>query len=462
MRRVTAGWIALAMVVAACAEPATLPERQPRPTVTTTTTTTSVPSAEVDAVQCTSTPPATFALLCDAYRVIAENYMDPIDPSTLAAAASLGVQGREVVAEPESGRLVCAYPTDEFMPLCDLILSEAAVSPLSSLVEAAVEGMFAYGLDPFSAYIPPEVADDIGEYGPGWLFTLGLVIGGRDASDEVCRAIGEADCRLTVLAVFRFSAAETAGVVVGDVITEVNGEVVAGRSLEEITSDMSGDPGSSIDLTLIRPSGSVPKTLVHEDIRLVPVEFEMITSNVAYLRLNDFSQLAAQFTGRILQLEEVEQAGGLVLDLRDNPGGLVYAAMAIASQFLEDGLVMREVGRDESVDLEVIDGGLATGTRPRLAVLVNGGSASASEVVAAVLQERGRATVIGTKTFGKNLVQLPFRARNGGQFVVSIARWTTPGGLDIGIRGLEPDIVVEPAIDGSDPVLERAVRLLGG
>lgn len=462
MKRLSAGLIALALAAVACAEPATLPERQPRPTVTTTTTTTTVPTAETNAVRCTSTPPALFALLCDAYEVIAENYMDPIDPASLAAAASLGVQGRDVVADPESGNLVCAYPTDEFKPLCDLILSEAAVSPLDSLVEAAVEGMFAYGLDPFSAYIPPEVAGDIGEYGPGWLFTLGLVVGGRDGSGEICRALGESDCELTVLAVFRFSAAETAGVVVGDVISEVSGEPVAGLSLEEITSVLSGDPGTSIDLTVSRPSGTVVKTLVHEDIRLVPVEFEMIDANIAYLRLNDFSQLAAQFTGRILQLEEVERAGGMVLDLRDNPGGLVYAAMAIASQFLDGGLVMREVGREESIDLEVIDGGLATGSRPRLVVLVNGGSASASEVVAAVLQERGRATVIGTKTFGKNLVQLPFRARNGGEFVVSIARWTTPDGLDIGIRGLDPDIVVEPAGDGSDPVLDRAVRLLRG
>lgn len=455
--------LTVGLIVAACAEPATLPERQPRPTAPSTTTTTRpAPTAETDAVPCTSTPPLSVALLCEAYELVSENYMDPVDPAALAAAASLGILGRQVVAEPESGRLICAYPTDDFKSLCDLILSEAAVSPLSTLVEAAVEGMFNYGLDPFSTYLPPDLADEIGEYGPGWIFSLGLVVGGRNGADEICRSIGAGDCMLVVLAVFRFGAGDAAGIVVGDEVVAIDGEAVEGKTLEEITALLSGAAGASVEVALDRPGGETVKTLTHEALRFGPGDFEMLTSRIAYIRLNEFSQISAQLTGQVLQLDEVQAAGGIVLDLRDNPGGLVYAAMAIASQFLDGGVVMREVGRDESFDLDVIEGGLATGSRPRMAVLVNGGSASASEVVAAVLQERDRATVIGTRTFGKNLVQLPFRARNGGQFVISIARWTTPGGLDIGITGLQPDIVVEPASDGSDPALERAVSLLGG
>ena len=463
MKRLSAVLLAGGLFLASCAEPATLPERQPRPTAPPTTTTTRpVPTAETDAVPCTSTPPLAFALLCEAYDLVAENYMDPIDPASLAAAASLGIQGREVVADPEPGKLICAYPTDEFQGLCDLILSEASVSRLSTLVEAAVEGIFTYGLDPFSTYLAPDVASEIGEYGPGWILSLGLVLGGRNGSDEICRSLGTGDCLLVVLAVFPFSTADSAGIVVGDVVTAVGGDAVSGKSLETITAALSGSPGSEVKITIDRTAGEITKSVIHEDLRFAPAEFEMLTSRIAYLRLNEFSQVSAQLAGQVLQLDEVEAASGIVLDLRDNPGGLVYAAMAVASQFLDGGVVMKEVGREESFDLDVIEGGLATGSRPRLAVLVNGGSASASEVVAAVLQERGRATVIGTRTFGKNLVQLPFRARNGGQFVISIARWTTPGGLDIGITGLTPDIVVEASADGSDAVLDRALALLGG
>ncbi len=388
--------------------------------------------------------------------------MDPIDPAALAAAAWLGIQSRQVVDQPEPDVFVCAFPSEEFEDLCGLIAAEARRSPLSTLVEAAVQGMFTYGLDPFSAYIPAEVADDIGEFGPGWIISLGLVVGGRDEAGGICRSIGSGDCRLVVLAVFPYSAAEKAGIVEGDVIAAVNREDVVGRSLEAITGMLSAAPGIPVEIVVDRPGGLVDKTLTHEDLRFGPGEFEMVTPRIAYLRLNEFSQLSAQLTGEVLALDEFKSARGLVLDLRDNPGGLVYAAMAVASQFLDGGVVLREVGRDETSSLEVIAGGLATGDSPKMAVLVNGGTASSSEVVAAVLQERGRATVIGTPTFGKNLVQLPFTARNGGEFLISIARWTTPAGADIGINGVQPDIIIESAFDGSDPALKRAIALLGG
>ncbi len=151
----------------------------------------------------------------------------------------------------------------------------------------------------------------------------------------------------------------------------------------------------------------------------------------------------------------------MILDMRDNPGGLVLAAQAIASQFLDSELVMIERGRDYEYPWEVIEGGLANPSM-QLVVLVNRASASASEVVAAVLKEQGRATVVGESTFGKNLVQQVYSARDGGQLRITVARWETPGGQDIGITGLQPDIVVEPDVTGgSDRMLEESLSLLG-
>ncbi len=151
----------------------------------------------------------------------------------------------------------------------------------------------------------------------------------------------------------------------------------------------------------------------------------------------------------------------MILDLRDNPGGLVLAAQAIASQFLDGGAVMVEVGRDYRYEVEVIEGGLA---RPsmRLLVLVNRGSASASEVLAGVLQERDRALIIGEATYGKNLVQQVFSAGNGGELRITIARWETPEGTDIGITGLQPDIIIEPDTTGSsDRIFSEALDQAG-
>jgi carboxyl-terminal processing protease len=327
-------------------------------------------------------------------------------------------------------------------------------------VEAATFGMFRFGLDPFSSYVPPDFADRLDALGSGRVDTLGLVVGGRDGDGAACSPVGET-CLFRVLAVFPFTAAEREGVVAGDAILAVDGEVVAGLSTDEATARLIGDPGTTVTLTLDREVGRIDKALVHEDIRYEPAEYEMLTSSVAYLRLNDFSQIAAQLLGRVLELGEVRRSRGLILDLRDNPGGLVLAAQAVASQFLEGGLVMREESAEDAVDVPVVDGGLAP--RLRLVVLVNRGSASASEIVAAVLQERGRATVVGEPTFGKNLVQQVFSAGNGGEIRVTVARWTTPEGTDIGVRGLTPDVIVADPPDATgDPALEAAVALLGG
>lgn len=450
------------LVTAACGA------ANPSPTITVTvpppaaTTSTTVASA-YEARECGSTPPRDWAILCRAFPLVVEHYVDPVDTSALAAAAALGVAGagEDPEAKPLEGPLRCFLPDPVLEPVCEAMIDrlDAGPLPVAALVEAATLGMFRFGLDPFSSYVPPDFADRLDALGSGRVDTLGLVVGGRDAAGAACSPLSGA-CRFTVLAVFPFTAADRVGVVPGDPIVAVNGEAVDGLSADEATARMIGEPGTTLTLTFDRAAGRVDKALVHEDIRYEPAEFEMLGS-VAYLRLNDFSQLAAQLTGRVLELDEVRRSSGLVLDLRDNPGGLVLSAQAVASQFLQGGLVMREENAEESVDVPVVEGGLAP--RLRLVVLVNRGSASASEIVAAVLQERGRATVVGERTFGKNLVQQVFSAGNGGEIRVTVARWTTPNGGDIGVRGLTPDVtVVDPPNSEYDPALETAVGLLVG
>lgn len=453
---------ALVLVVAACAVPAA----DPAPTVpasTATTTTATTPGPDLVVEECGEAPPVDFAVLCRSFEAIVTEYVDPIEPEALAAAAMLGLGGASsdapVAEVPREIR--CSVPHASFEQVCIELADRLVSDPveIGHLVQAAAQGMFRYGLDPFSVYIPGSesgVAPDTA----GLVVELGLVVGARDDTGAACGPIG-GRCRFQAVSVFDFYAAHNEGIRVGDVILGIDGSPVEGLSGEEATALLHGNPGTSVELEVARGADVRTRTLVREDVRFTPTEFEMI-GGIAYIRLNDFSQPSAQGLGEVLQLPNVESAQGLVLDLRDNPGGLVIAAQAVASQFLDGGSVLVETGRSWEVELPVVEGGLAT-TGPEMVVLVNRGTASAAEVVAAVLQERDRAVVMGEPTFGKNLVQFVEPSRDGGEIRLTVARWSTPGGLDIGRRGLAPDLVIEvPPDTEGDPVLEEALARLGG
>lgn len=422
------------------------------------------PATVVEPSSCSSAPPRTWAILCQAVDLIDEIYVDEVERPELVAAANLGVRGVAPTgtSDPPGEVFRCTIPDDAFLSLCETVLErlKSDHDDPEVLVRGALNGIFQYALDPFSSYIPPDYVDRLDELGSGAVYDLGLSVSARSTSGEPCSVIS-ATCRLEVVSVFPITPAADAGVVVGDVIISVDGELLEGLSAEAATALLFGPAGVSVEIEIDRETGPLTKSLVREDFRFDPIEFDMLTGSVAYLRLNTFSQLSAQLVGQVLRLPEVEGARAMILDLRDNPGGLVLAAQAIASQFLDGELVMIERGRDYEYPWEVIEGGLANPSM-QLVVLVNRASASASEVLAAVLKEQGRATVIGEATFGKNLVQQVYTARDGGELRITVARWETPGGLDIGITGLEPDIVVVPdVIGGTDPILDEALALLG-
>lgn len=418
---------------------------------------------EFSTQDCGGAVPRAWTLLCEAAEVIADHHVVAPDPVDLAAAALLGVESVSFdQGTPADDPLRCVVPHAAFETLCEPILRgvAAGIGSVEERVEAAVQGMFRYGLDPFSSYIAPDFADRLDELRGGIVPTLGMAASVRNEEGVACGPISS-PCRLRVSGVFPFGVAERAGVVVGDVIASIDGNSLAGLSPDEALALLYGFPGTSLTLELVRSDRVFAKILVHEDIRLDPIEFEELAPGIVYVRLNEFTQESAQLLGRALATEAVASSRGVILDLRSNPGGLLAAAQAVASQFLDSGVVLVEMGREGDTTWPVIQGGLAP--RIPLALLTDRSTASAAEVVAAALQEAGRATVIGDRTFGKNAIQLVIPARNGGEFRVTTSHWTTADGRDVGVRGVTPDILItEPPFAGDDPALVRAFVVLGG
>lgn len=424
----------------------------------------------------TSTPPVTeprltgcaapareLVVLCEGVELAVEHHVDPVDTSELAAAAILGVpQGQDDGSGPPVPMPPCPVPAEGFQEVCARIADAArrGIDP-GAAADAAVAAMYRYALDPYSVYLPPVDEPVSWVLGPGSLPWLGFSMAIVGAGDGPCAVVGDA-CRLVVTSVLPQSGAERAGVLPGDEILAVGGDPVSGRSIEELVPALAVAGGAEVDVDVARPGTVLHKRIVADVVAFSAGEAEAVVPGIVRLWLADFSEEAARLAGRVLGAPEVQEARGLILDLRGNPGGLLLAAQAVASQFLEEGIVFVERTPEGDRSWPVLEGGLAPPDLP-VVVLVDRGTASAAEIVAAALQEAGRATVVGTSTFGKDLVQEAFDSRAGGAFRITIAHWTTAAGRDVAFSGLPPDVdVPDPPSDGRDPALERAVRLLGG
>ncbi len=223
--------------------------------------------------------------------------------------------------------------------------------------------------------------------------------------------------------------------------------------------------GESVRLRIERPDTGevIDVTIVREGIRLVTVTFELVADRAARVQITQFVATTVGDLKRVL--DEVLELGvaGIVLDLRNNPGGLVASVVDVASQFLSQGLVLFQIDADgERTEWKVTGGGKAR--EVPLVVLVNEGSASGSEVLAGALQDHGRAPIIGTQTFGKGVVNTPVQFSDGSGLIITTARWFTPKGRTIGDVGSTPDIEVPRTVDqiavGRDPQLEAALDAL--
>jgi carboxyl-terminal processing protease len=317
----------------------------------------------------------------------------------------------------------------------------------NALVEAALKGM-ARSLDPHTRFLTVEEARALRDDTAGSYEGLGVEL----------RAIPEGARVLDVLA---GGPAERDGVLPGDVIVAVNGATIAGLDLEAISDRLQGPRGTEVRLTLTRVGRDAPFDVetVRDRVVAPPTERGRI-ADVGYVRLRGFSHGAGEAVAADLAALQADGAlSGFILDLRDNPGGVLDEAVAVTDLFVANGPIVSTRGRSEGEEVHAATPG-GPGEDLRVAVLVNGMSASASEIVAAALQETGRGTLVGTHTYGKGSVQTLFENRDGSALKLTISRYYTPLGNEVAPnRGRDPDVLVRLPPDGEAATAPLRARL---
>jgi carboxyl-terminal processing protease len=333
------------------------------------------------------------------------------------------------------------------------------------LVEGAIKGLFQALGDPFSSYMTEEEYQASLTSISGQFEGIGAEMNTQDEAGAYCETIS-ATCRLVVLKVIRNSPALRAGLLAGDMVVSVDGTATEGSTRDAMIDKIRGPKGTAVELGLDRAGEPVALSIVRDVIVREDVSSELLAGGrIGYLKINNFSGGAADdLAAQLRVLVDGGTVKALILDLRDDPGGYVDAARKIASQFVASSPLYWEqsAGRDP-VAQEPIAGGVATDPAVPMVVLVNGGTASASEIVAAALQGNHRAQLVGQKTYGKGTIQEWKPLPGAGGYRLSVRKWLTPDKTWVHMEGLTPDVVVELPAEvpaGTDPVLDRAVELL--
>ena len=303
------------------------------------------------------------------------------------------------------------------------------------LIEAAIDGMLS-SLDPHSSYLSPQDADDMRVQTRGEFGGLGIEVTQEDGFVKVVSPIDD-------------TPADEAGIEAGDFITHVDGESVLGLTLDEAVEMMRGPVGSEIVITVVREDIDDPfdVTIIRDTIKLTAVrtrtQGDTVVLRVTTFNDQTFPNLEAGLAEAVEEAGGMDSINGIVLDLRNNPGGLLTQAIKVSDAFLEKGEIVSTRGRapQDGDRYNATPGDLADG-KP-MVVLINGGSASASEIVAGALQDHRRAIVVGTQSFGKGSVQTVMPLRSEGAMRLTTARYYTPSGRSIQALGVSPDIVVE-------------------
>lgn len=397
----------------------------------------------------------TAALLCAVGESIDESYVDPVDHAALAAAALAGLD--DVEPRAAASPFVCAAPWPELVDVCREI-DRRRLDPAEA-VPAAVSSLVHTGLDPYSVYIDPVSLALLDEESSGTVEGIGALVTTEDTAAPdpraaVCPVVSDT-CRLVIVSVIAGGPAEAAGIRAGDAVVAVDGEPAAGQALEIVTGKVRGPAGTTVRLGLLRDGERIEVAVERAAVQ-VPILLSATVGATAYLRLAAFTGDSADRVGGALT--ELVAAGPelLVLDLRDNPGGSLDAAVSIAGEMLDGGVVVRTAGPGGRKEYEDEPGGAALDVP--VVVLVNRGSASASEVVAGALADHGRALVVGERTFGKDTVQQQFSLPDGGALRLTIGRWSTPDGHDFGGTGITPDIELALPGDLTPEEVVAAVR----
>lgn len=412
-----------------------------------------VEARRVETVDCDQAP-EDVAILCEAYDLIRTRYVDDINDTALAEAAESGLEDLDGSSSMEP--LTCPLPADEFTKPCDVAGSQAETS--AEAAESMVAGLAAYGLDPNSAYFDVDALQLLEEEQQGEIEGIGALVSPEDASIEgdnkQCNVVSDT-CRILIISTIEGAPAEDVGLIRDDVIVAVDGRDIKGLTVDEVTSQVRGPAGSPVVLTIERNGEHFDVSIVRAAVVIPVIDFDRF-GRAGYIQLRVFSYNAdEQFEAALLDLLG-QGIDSLVVDLRDNPGGLLDTAIEVTSIFLPDGEVVVTESPDDRRSYEV-SGAVLVPDDLEIVFVVNKASASASEVVSAVLQERSRATVVGENTFGKNTVQQRFRLSNGGALKLTVARWLTPGGLDFGGVGVTPDVKMDLASDMEAAAVVEAV-----
>lgn len=404
-------------------------------------------------------PPA--ALLVQVFQLITEEALAPPPYTVLLQAAVEGMRAAlraAGVATPLADIPITGYPDQDLQAVlarlqrATALLSGGPAGSAGSMevAYAAVKAMVAAVREANSVFLTPDEQARFSRSESGEFVGIGVVLEERDG-------------RVVIARVLEDSPAAQAGVLPEDVIEAVNGQPTAGLGLEQVRALIAGEEGGVVTLQLLRPATGtqVVVSITRARIRQRTLTARLVAPAVGYVRLTQFRRGVAQELGQALTALRAEGARGIVLDLRDNPGGLLNESVDVASYFLDEGVVITVQERTTSRTYTV---------RPRqpkftraVAVLVNRGSASASEVVAGALQDAG-IRLVGETTFGKSTIQLVYEFPDGSALRLTVARYLTRNGRDISGRGLVPDLVVPlgMAVAGtpSDAQLQRAVMLV--
>ena len=297
------------------------------------------------------------------------------------------------------------------------------------LLEDAIRGMLS-GLDPHSSFLDTEEFSDLRIGTTGQFGGLGIEVGMENGFIKVISPIDD-------------TPAARAGIQAKDLIIRLDGKPVKGLTLSEAVKLMRGKPNTDIKLTIVREGENKPLiiTITREIIRVKSVKKRMLEPGYGYVRITNFqSRTTTDLLKSVSTLQKENKLDGLVLDLRNNPGGVLSGAVGVSDAFLEDGLIVYTEGRidDSSLKYTATPGDILNGAS--LVILVNGGSASASEIVAGAMQDHKRAIIMGFKTFGKGSVQTIQELRNGSAVKLTTARYFTPNGRSIQAEGIIPDI----------------------
>ena len=348
-------------------------------------------------------------------------------------------------------------PLDELRRFAEVFSSikKSYVEPVTDqqLLEDAIAGMVR-GLDPHSDYLIKEAFDNLQEHTNGEFGGLGIEVGMKDGFVHVITPLDD-------------TPAQEAGIKAGDLITKLGDTPIQGMSLSEAVKLMRGKIGEPIRITIMREGVEAPfeVELVRAAIKIRSVRSRLLEPGFGYVRISEFQANTGQdLLDALAKLQKDEVLKGLVLDLRNNPGGVLQAAVAVSDAFLDEGLIVYTEGRIARSELEFnATDDLAIGNVP-LIVLINGGSASASEIVAGALQDQKRAVIMGTQSFGKGSVQTVVPLSEDRAVKITTARYFTPNGRSIQAQGISPDVVVEELqLDRQAPNLNqvREVDLAG-